>query len=105
MKLQVCTFILLALGGAKANTIVKWYGCGGEYQQTETTDKGCTNVKGFKNTNLCSVFVPPPGTDHCEFYTTRCWIPWGDTYKCSVASGKCNARSWKAIESYRCWTK
>lgn len=104
MKLQSYLPALLAiLGCAEAGTIVRWYGCSGEYQQTQTTGDGCTNISGWKNTNLCGIYVPPPGSDRCEFYTTGCGVPWGDTYECSVQSGKCDATSWNAIESYRCY--
>lgn len=94
--------LMLFFAGAQA-TIVDWYGCSGEYQRTQTTNTGCTNVSGFKTDNLCGVVVPPPGTDRCEFYTTACLNPFGDTYTCSVSSGRCNAQPWAAIDSYRCY--
>lgn len=108
MKLQVSLPLLTAvfLGGvANAGTIVRWYGCNNEYQQTITgADGSCTNISGFKETNLCGVWVPPPGTDRCEFYTTGCFVPGGTTYTCSVRSGRCDTRDWKALKAYRCWT-
>lgn len=84
-------------------TQVNWYGCSNEFQRTDTTGTGCTNISGWKQTNLCGVWVPPPDNDRCEFYTTACGIPWGTTYHCSVSSGRCDAGPWKAISSYRCW--
>lgn len=103
MKTAILAPLVLA-AGAHANTIVRWYGCKGEYQQTETTGDGCTNIEGWKNSDLCGVWVPPPGSDRCEFYTEPCWSPFGSTYKCSVSSGRCNAGPWEGIESYRCYT-
>ncbi len=99
--------LLAALAGTAAvvlaDTQVNWSGCSGERGNTKSGDGDCTNVAGFRTSNLCEVYVPPPGTDRCEFYTTPCGVPWGDTYYCSVASGKCNARPWNAIRSFRCW--
>ena len=105
MKLQASLPLVasLLLGVAQAGTIVRWYGCSGEYQQTETNGDGCTNVSGFKTDNLCQVWVPPPGTDRCEFYTTSCGNPFGSTYKCNVGSSRCETRNWPAIDSYRCY--
>jgi hypothetical protein len=103
MKPQISLpMFTLLIAGAQA-TIVDWYGCSGEHQRTQTTDTGCTNVSGFKTDNLCGVWVPPPGNDHCEFYTTGCGDPFYDTYYCSVSSGRCNAQPWEAINSYRCY--
>ena len=89
---------------AEAGTIVRWYGCNGESRETRTIGSECTNISGFLRTNLCGVWVPPPGTDHCEFYTTPCGFPGGITYTCSVRSGRCNTRDWRALRSYRCWS-
>ncbi|KAI9375551.1 hypothetical protein BJX61DRAFT_118096 [Aspergillus egyptiacus] len=104
MQILSTTLTVMSLMMAAATgTIVRWHGCGGEYQQTETVDDGCTNVSGFKTVNLCSVVVPPPGTDRCEFYTNACWNPFGGaTYYCN-AGQTCNAASWDAIDSYRCY--
>ena len=101
MKFQVAVPMLMTLvAGAQANVLVSWYGCGGEFQQTETTDEGCTNVSGFKHDNLCGVEV---GSNHCDFYTTSCFVSWGSTYTCSASDGKCNAQPWESISSYRCY--
>ncbi|CBF90378.1 uncharacterized protein ANIA_11257 [Aspergillus nidulans FGSC A4] len=73
MQILSTTLTVMSLMSAvTANTIVRWHGCSGEYQETQTTGDGCTNVSGFKTENLCSVEVPPPGTDRCEFYSTAC---------------------------------
>ncbi|KAJ6439303.1 phosphorylcholine phosphatase [Purpureocillium lavendulum] len=101
-QLALSLIVVLAAGAQAANTIVRWHGCGGEYQQTETTGDGCTNVSGFKTENLCKVVVPPPGTDRCEFYTTGCGNPFGSTYYCN-AGQTCDTASWDAIDSYRCY--
>ncbi|KAJ3487671.1 hypothetical protein NLG97_g6360 [Lecanicillium saksenae] len=101
-------FVISALalaGAAVAGTQVNWYGCSGESDRTVANEGGCTNVAGFHTTNLCGILVPPPGTDRCEFYTTSCGNPFGDTYYCSVASGRCDTRHWPAIDSYRCWSR
>lgn len=105
MKFSIISLISVAALGVEANTIVEWGGCQGEKQRTSAPGGDCTNISGWKNSDLCSVWVPPPGTDRCEFYTTGCGNPFGTTYYCSVASGKCNAQPWKAIESYRCWSQ
>jgi hypothetical protein len=103
MQILSTTLTVMSLMSAvTANTIVRWHGCSGEYQETQTTGDGCTNVSGFKTENLCSVEVPPPGTDRCEFYSTACGNPFGTTYYCN-AGQTCNARSWIAIDSYRCY--
>jgi|SRR3569833_102498 len=101
-ELQVVLPMLMALmAGVWANVVVSWDGCIGEFQQTEATDEGCTNVSGFKEDNLCGVAV---GSNHCDFYTTACGVPWGSTYSCSHSDGECNAQSWASIESYRFYT-
>ncbi|PWI74140.1 hypothetical protein PCL_09416 [Purpureocillium lilacinum] len=104
MKVQTALPIIVALvsGAQAASTIVRWHGCGGENQQTQTNGDDCTNVSGFKTDNLCKVEVPPPGTDRCEFYTTMCGNPFGTTYYCN-AGQTCDASSWEAIDSYRCY--
>jgi len=104
MKVQTAIPIIVALvsGAQAASTIVRWHGCGGENQQTQTNGDDCTNVSGFKTENLCKVEVPPPGTDRCEFYTTMCGNPFGTTYYCN-AGQTCDASSWEAIDSYRCY--
>src|SRR3569833_3444745 len=53
-ELQVVLPMLMALmAGVWANVVVSWDGCIGEFQQTEATNEGCTNVSGFKEDNLC----------------------------------------------------
>jgi len=55
MKLQVSLLLLIILLGYVNRTIVKWYGYSSEYQKTEITGTGCTNVSSFKKTNLYGV--------------------------------------------------
>ncbi len=90
------------LAGVQADTIVDWYGCGGEYEQTDTGGDGCIDISGWKSDDLCGILVPPPGTDVCQFYTAEGCNPESGTYSCSVASGQCNAGPWASIVSYRC---
>ncbi|KAM7186131.1 hypothetical protein V8F20_011537 [Naviculisporaceae sp. PSN 640] len=105
MKTTITPLTFALLGTANAGTIVRWYGCDGEYEQTITNGDGeCTNIGGWKTNNLCGIWVPPEGKDTCEFYTTYCWVPWHDTYYCNVSPDRCNAGPWQAISSYKCWT-
>lgn len=109
MKLQLALPLLLPLlGMVEAGTQVNWYGCSGEYGVT-VYEGGilhlATNVDGWRRTNLCGVWVPPPGSDHCNFYTVSAGDFSGTTYTCTVASGRCNAQPWEAIRSYECWAE
>ncbi|BCS19073.1 uncharacterized protein APUU_11901A [Aspergillus puulaauensis] len=106
MKIFSTLTSLALISAATAGTIVRWHGCvEGEYKQTITDGSSCAAVSGFLNTNLCRVEVPPPGRDHCTFYTNGCWNPFdGDTYECRAGEA-CDTRAWKAIASYKCWTE
>ncbi|KAF2686746.1 hypothetical protein K458DRAFT_386707 [Lentithecium fluviatile CBS 122367] len=107
MKLQfVLPLLLPLLGMAEVGTQVNWYGCDGEYGVTVYEGGAlhlATNVDGWRRTNLCGVWVLPPGTNHCNFYTVGKGEIGGTTCTCSVESGRYNARPWNAIKSYECW--
>ncbi|KAB8255151.1 hypothetical protein BDV32DRAFT_154518 [Aspergillus pseudonomiae] len=97
------TLTALMSGVQAADMIMRWHGCGDKYQKTETSGDGCTNVSGFKTENLCSVEVPPPGTERCELYTADRGNPFGSTYYCN-AGQRCDTASWDVIDSYSCYT-
>ncbi|KAH8723554.1 hypothetical protein GQ44DRAFT_728607 [Phaeosphaeriaceae sp. PMI808] len=105
MRLTLAFLATLA-ASVNAGTQVNWYGCSGESGPT-VYEGGllhlATNVDGWRRTNLCGVYVPPPGNDRCNFYTVGKGEIGGTTYTCSVASGRCNTRDWQAIRSYECW--
>jgi hypothetical protein len=102
MKSQIASITLALLAGAHAaSTQVNWYGCDGAVQVTHSDGDSCTNVSGMKSDNLCKVFVPPPGTDRCEFYSTMCGNPFGSTWYCN-AGQTCDATNWE-VDSYRCY--
>lgn len=103
MQILSTTLAVMSLmSAATASTIVRWTGCGSEYQQTISDGDSCTAISGFKNTNLCSVNIPGPGKNRCEFYTTTCGNPFGDTMYCKVGE-TCDTRGWPALDSYRCY--
>lgn len=92
---------LQASGVHAAHVVVTWGQCKSSYEeQTQTNDEVCTNVSGMKSETLCRLRVD---YKYCDFYTTACFVPWGETRRLSSDQGTVDVHGWPSIKAYACY--